>query len=93
MKVKNDPKKISMATRDGGYVVVYIMFINIFYSGQSLIDGNRCRLRSGTLVLNSSSNMCMISYSLHKYTHLLLLNYWVFLGAFSRTQANLLAKV
>ncbi len=49
----NDPKKISMATRDGGYVVVYIMFINIFYSGQSLSDGNLCRLRSGTLEQHS----------------------------------------
>ncbi len=37
-----------MATKGGGYVVVYIT-PTFFYSGQSLSDGNRFQLRYGTL--------------------------------------------
>ncbi len=66
-------EKISMATKGGGYVVVYIT-PTFFYSGQSLSDGKDQSLtakvwNSGTTFLNGLPNICMISYNLRKCTH------------------------
>ncbi len=77
-----------MATKGGGYVVVYITPI-FFYSGQSLSDGNRFRLRYRTLAQHSwIVNLWLrIAYISTRTAQL-----WGILGAFSLsdgTQANL----
>ncbi len=66
-------KNVSMQTKGGGYVVVYIR-AQMFYSGQTLSDGKDQRLsakvwNSGTTFLNSLTIICGIFYSLHMYTH------------------------
>ncbi len=62
-----------MATKGGGYVVVY-KTPTFFYSGQSLRDGKDQLFSAkvwnfGTTFLNSLANICMVTYSLHKYTY------------------------
>ena len=64
-------KNISMATKGGGYVVVYK---TPTYSGQSLSNGKDQLFSAkvwnfGTTFLNSLANICMATYSLHKYTY------------------------
>ena len=63
-----------MATKGGGgYVVVY-KTPTFFYSGQSLSDGKDQLFSAkvwnfGATFLNSLANICMVTYSLHKYTY------------------------
>ena len=69
-------KKMSIVTKGGRYVVVYIT-PTFFYSGQSLSDGKDQSFSAkvwnfGTTFLNSLAIICMVMYSLHTYT------YWVF---------------
>ncbi len=59
-----------MATKGGGYVVVY-KTPTFFYSGQSLsYELFSAKVWNfGTTFLNSLANICMVTYSLHKYTY------------------------